>query len=77
MLIRVTDNGPGVNHALREEIFQPFFSTKSEGNGLGLSIARRIVEEHGGRLNLLSPFPDGAAFIIILPARETWAWTKS
>lgn len=77
VVIRITDNGPGVSHALREEIFQPFFSTKVEGTGLGLSIARRIVEEHGGRLKLRSPSPDGAAFIIILPARETWAWTKS
>ena len=47
--IRIQDSGPGVPEALRDQIFQPFFSTKSEGTGLGLSITTRIIEEHGGQ----------------------------
>jgi len=71
-IIRVKDNGPGISLALREQIFQPFFSTKDEGTGLGLTIAMRIVEEHGGHLDLETPPDGGACFKIMLPVRETW-----
>lgn len=65
--ITLTDQGPGVPEALREKIFQPFFTTKEEGTGLGLSIAARIVAEHRGRLELVTEQGAGAVFRILLP----------
>lgn len=66
VVIRVSDDGPGVPRELRDRIFDPGFTTKTGGWGIGLSLAKRIVEEnHGGKLVLLSP-PQGATFEIIL-----------
>lgn len=67
VVIRVSDNGPGIPESIQEKLFQPFFSTKEEGTGLGLSIAFRIVEEHGGWLSLKSREGEGASFVITLP----------
>jgi signal transduction histidine kinase len=65
--LRVADDGPGVSRELRGRIFEPGFSTKTSGWGIGLSLARRIVEEgHGGSLQLAAA-DRGAAFEIILP----------
>jgi len=66
-VVRIRDNGPGIEEGFRARIFEPFFTTKEEGSGLGLSIAVRIVEEHGGRLNLESRKGQGAEFSLILP----------
>lgn len=64
--VRVADDGPGIPRELRARIFQPGFSTKESGWGIGLSLARRIVEEaHGGRLEL-APSSEGATFDVIL-----------
>jgi signal transduction histidine kinase len=66
VVIRVADDGPGVPRELRTQIFEPGFSTKKSGWGIGLSLAKRIVEEnHGGRL-VLAPTEHGATFEIIL-----------
>ncbi|HEU4786184.1 MAG TPA: HAMP domain-containing sensor histidine kinase, partial [Gemmatimonadaceae bacterium] len=66
VVIRVSDDGPGIPRELRSRIFEPGFSTKKSGWGIGLSLAKRIVEEnHGGRL-LLVPTEQGATFEIIL-----------
>ena len=66
-MITVTDDGPGIPRELRTRIFDPGFSTKQSGWGIGLALARRIVEEnHGGSLRLASA-DRGAAFEIILP----------
>lgn len=66
VVIRVSDNGPGVPRDLRDKIFDPGFSTKKSGWGIGLSLAKRIVEEnHGGKL-VLVPTAQGATFEIIL-----------
>jgi len=70
VVIKLTDNGPGVSESIQSKMFQPFFSTKEEGTGLGLSIATRIVEEHGGWIDLKSKQGEGATFIISLPVRE-------
>lgn len=65
--LRVADNGPGVPRAMRKRIFDAGFTTKERGWGIGLSLARRIVEEnHGGKL-LLADTDQGAAFDVILP----------
>jgi signal transduction histidine kinase len=77
VVIKVRDNGPGVPDGIKEQIFQPFFSTKEEGTGLGLSIALRIVEDHGGCLNLRSREGKGTTFIITLPCKEDGAWLRS
>jgi signal transduction histidine kinase len=65
--ITVSDDGPGIPRDLRGRIFDPGFSTKTSGWGIGLALARRIVEEnHDGKLRLL-PTDRGASFEIILP----------
>ena len=70
VVIRITDNGPGIPESIQDKLFKPFFSTKEEGTGLGLSITVRIVEEHGGTLELRSREGEGATFVITLPCRE-------
>ncbi|HYR10983.1 MAG TPA: HAMP domain-containing sensor histidine kinase, partial [Longimicrobium sp.] len=65
--IRVIDDGPGVSHAVRATIFEPGVTTKKGGWGVGLSLARRIVEDvHGGKLKL-EPSERGARFVMVLP----------
>jgi PAS domain S-box-containing protein len=63
------DSGPGVPAASLERIFQPFFTTKAEGLGMGLSICRSIIEAHGGRLWADAAHPTGAVFAFSLPMR--------
>lgn len=65
--IDVADDGPGVPGHLRDRIFEPYFTTKSVGTGIGLALGRAIVEAHGGALTLV-PSRRGARFRIILPA---------
>jgi signal transduction histidine kinase len=77
VVVRVADTGPGIPAALREQVFQPFFSSKEEGTGLGLAIARRIVEEHGGWITATSREGGGAQFSITLPAKEDGQWHRS
>jgi signal transduction histidine kinase len=77
VVIQVRDSGPGVAEAIQEKLFEPFFSTKEEGSGLGLSIAARIVEEHGGWLNHTSRKGKGATFTITLPWKEEKNWVRS
>ena len=68
--LRVADDGPGIPRELRGRIFEPGFSTKTSGWGIGLSLARRIVEEnHGGTLQLAAA-DRGATFEIILPVMD-------
>jgi signal transduction histidine kinase len=65
----VSDNGPGVPFAQREQIFAPFFTTRKDGTGLGLVVAREIAREHGGDVMVDDSDLGGAAFIVHLPAR--------
>lgn len=68
--IRVSDTGPGMDDATRESVFQPYFTTKAGGTGLGLPTARRIVEEHGGRVDLHSEPGTGTEFTLTFPMTE-------
>lgn len=68
--IDVRDTGPGVPEELRDRIFEPFFTTKARGGGLGLPIARRTAELHGGTLTLTSP-ESGALFTLALPCQAS------
>ncbi|MGD2081958.1 MAG: ATP-binding protein [Chromatiales bacterium] len=65
--ISVADHGGGLDPEAREQLFQPFFTTKPGGIGLGLSIARTIVEKHGGELSAHANRPRGTVFIMRLP----------
>jgi two-component system cell cycle sensor histidine kinase/response regulator CckA len=69
-LLSVADTGPGIPGDLAGKVFDPFFTTKEvgKGSGLGLSIVYGIVENHGGRIRLVSPAEGGARFEIELPA---------
>jgi signal transduction histidine kinase len=69
-VIRVRDSGPGIPPHIGEKVFDPFFSTKEQGTGLGLSIARRIITEHGGRLEAGNASGGGGVFTIALPVKE-------
>ncbi len=68
--IRIADTGPGIPLKIQEKIFEPFFSSKEEGSGLGLSIARRIIEDHGGKIYMESVGERGTVFVILLPIEE-------
>jgi signal transduction histidine kinase len=70
LVIRIQDNGPGVPEALQDKIFQPFFTTKEEGTGLGLSMVSRIIEAHQGQLRFYSKEGSGTTFEILLPVKE-------
>lgn len=65
--IGVRDNGPGIPPSLRGRIFQPLFTTKTRSTGLGLAIARKILEEHGGEIKLHNTQETGSLFKVKLP----------
>jgi signal transduction histidine kinase len=65
--IAVIDTGPGIDSATLDKIFEPLFTTKSFGVGLGLPTARQLVEQHGGTLHAESAAGEGATFVILLP----------
>jgi len=70
ILVSVSDSGPGVPPGLVEQIFNPFFTTKPHGTGMGLRISRSIVESHGGRLWISRDGGTGATFQFTLPVHE-------
>jgi PAS domain S-box-containing protein len=66
--VRVTDDGPGLAPEVARRLFEPFFTTKDAGTGLGLSVVKRIVELHGGRITLDSPPGAGTTATFTLPS---------
>jgi signal transduction histidine kinase len=69
--ISVHDNGPGIPENQMAVIFQPFHSSKGHaGTGLGLAVARKIMDEHRGRLEVTSNPVDGTVFSLLIPAAE-------
>jgi len=67
ILIKIADTGLGVPDELIDKIFEPFFSTKKGGLGLGLPLAKKVVEEHGGRIEFISKKGQGSEVRIYLP----------
>ena len=65
--VAVRDSGSGLTPAALERLFEPFYTTKPGGLGLGLSICRSIIEAHGGRLSVSANVPRGATFQFTLP----------
>ena len=64
--IRIEDDGPGIPAEALPRLFQPFFTTKARGTGLGLALVHRVIDAHGGEVRV-ETLPRGAAFILILP----------
>lgn len=74
IVIRVSDSGPGIPPALREKVFDPFFTGRREGSGIGLSLCHRIVSDHGGKLTVSQSRWGGAMFTMELPASAYWGY---
>jgi signal transduction histidine kinase len=68
--VEVTDTGPGIAPEHLPNIFRPFYTTKGEGTGLGLSLARRIVEDHQGKIEATSTLGHGTTFLVMLPLQK-------
>lgn len=67
VVIHIIDTGPGMDDATRAKVFQPYFTSKAGGSGLGMPTARRLVEAHGGRIELFSEPGKGTDVRVILP----------
>ena len=70
-VVEVSDDGRGIPPEQLPHIFRPFFTTKGDGTGLGLSLARRIVEDHQGRIDVTSMVGKGTTFTVVLPQKRT------
>jgi hypothetical protein len=70
VVLDIIDCGHGVPHENKAELFLPFFTTKKSGTGLGLSITKKIIESHGGRIEVLDHYPRGAIFRIRAPVEQ-------
>ena len=69
-VLTVADEGPGIDRGLRDRIFDPYFTTKGTGTGLGLTIVKKIVLQHGGEIQAGERPGGGASFSVVLPLRE-------
>jgi len=70
IIVSVTNSGPKINAEIRKKLFEPFFSTKKSGLGMGLRICQSIIEEHGGRIWLEDPTEDGTTFSFTLKGHQ-------
>lgn len=70
IFVRISDSGPGVPLTLREKIFDPFYTTKTESTGIGLSLCHRIITDHGGSLSVSESRWGGAEFAIEIPIKK-------
>ena len=65
--IRISDEGPGIPRELIDKIFRAYFTTKRDGNGIGLAVAQQVITAHAGRIRVESPETGGTTFIVQLP----------
>jgi signal transduction histidine kinase len=75
--VSIRDEGPGIPVESRDRVFEPFYSTRAEGTGLGLPIARRIVQAHGGRMDIESEPGRGCTVAVTLPLARTRSPTRA
>ena len=68
LVVAVSDDGEGMSAETREKVFTPFFTTREEGTGLGLPLVRRIVEQHGGSVEISSTPGEGTTVKLVFPA---------
>jgi two-component system sensor histidine kinase AtoS len=69
--IEISDTGRGIDVSVMDKLFQPFFTTKAKGTGLGLPISKRLIEEHGGKISIEQNPQGGATFKIVLPVTQS------
>jgi signal transduction histidine kinase len=70
IVLTFSDSGPGIAPEAKDKIFDPYFTTKSDGSGIGLSLSHRIVTDHGGSLTVADSELGGAEFRIEIPLKE-------
>jgi signal transduction histidine kinase len=68
--LEITDTGPGIGEEELKKIFEPFYTTKAQGLGLGMPYSRKIIEQHGGSISLSSRLGEGTTISIMLPAAQ-------
>jgi signal transduction histidine kinase len=66
----VADTGQGITETDLPHIFEPFFSTKEEGSGIGLALVYRVVQDHGGQIEVRSQAGSGTTFLLTLPSSD-------
>ena len=64
--VDIADTGPGIPQSIRSQVFDPYFTAKSEGSGMGLAISDKIIQQHGGQIDFETG-PDGTVFRLSLP----------
>ncbi len=69
LFIAIIDNGPGMSQKVKNQIFKPFYTTKTDGTGLGLAVVTAIANAHGGNINVQSKLGQGSCFIVELPIK--------
>jgi signal transduction histidine kinase len=69
-MLSIEDTGKGIDTDIKDRIFEAFFTTKSHGMGMGLSICRSIIASHGGRLLISEGYPYGTVFQVELPVPQ-------
>jgi signal transduction histidine kinase len=70
VLARIKDSGSGIDREALQKIFTPFYTTKSAGTGLGMAIAKKVVDEHGGNIRIQSEPGKGTEVTVELPRKE-------
>jgi signal transduction histidine kinase len=70
IIIKVGDSGPGIPPNMRERIFEPFYTTKKTGSGIGLSICQRIIADHNGTIGVSTSDLGGTEFILQIPIKN-------
>ena len=68
-IVSVSDNGTGINKEVQEKLFTPHFTTKTKGSGIGLSVVKQIIENHGGEISFESSETKGSTFTFRLPLK--------
>jgi signal transduction histidine kinase len=68
VLLSVTDNGPGISSCNLTRVFDPYWTTKADGSGLGLTLVFKVIQAHNGEITVHSSPGEGACFLISLPA---------